>query len=71
MTNSVLNEAFDDHRSFYDITFYEFTVYFAKTYFLPFPPTIIEFIEALQSIPSRGTLLHVSATCGSGNTCDK
>ena len=54
---------------YFQYFFYELTVYFAKTYFLTFPPTIKECIEALESIPSHGNLLP--ATCGKENTCDK
>ena len=44
MTNSVLYETFDDHRSFFLFNiFYELTV-FVKTHVLPFPPPIIECI---------------------------
>ena len=47
-----------------------FSIFFMNSPFiLPFPPTIIECIEALESIPSRGALLP--ATCGKGNTWDK
>ena len=42
---------------------------FFQNVFLPFPPTIIECVEAPVSIPSDGTLLPT--TYGKGNTCDK
>ena len=55
MTNSVLYETFDDHRSFFIFNiFYELTggLFFAKTYGLPFPPPIKECMEPLKSVHS-------------------
>ena len=43
--NSVLNETFDDHRSFFYFHYFLWIHRFAKTYFLPFPPTIIECVH--------------------------
>ena len=54
MTNSVLYEAFDDHHSFFIFNIFMYSPFFvlAKTYGLPFPPPIIECIEALESVHS-------------------
>ena len=68
MTNSVLYETFDDHRSFFIFNILMNNRFWPKANVLPFPPPIIECIEALESIHLRGTVpYNVPAHCGKEN----
>ena len=73
MTNSVLYETFDDHRSIFIFIFLWINrvFFFAKTYVLLFPPLIIECIETLESIHSRGTVPCATSSLRQREQCDK
>ena len=71
MTNSVLFEAFVDHRTFFIFNiFMNNSIFFAKTYVLPFPPPIIECVEALESIQSQGTVSCTTSSLWQREQCN-